>query len=427
MNIQQILALLGPGGMGGMQPPGMTPGIGDMTGAGGGQMQRGGIPGIGGMVHIPGAPGMGQGGMGSAQIPGMGQPQQPPAQPMGFGQKMLQGLGGIRDKLTPVDPRIAATMDPQYLQTMRNQAMLQAGLGMMAASSRGGRFGESLAAGLGQGLGGFNQGIGQQYQMGKEQRAEQRQLDRQGIDDERYNANIAHRDAREQTEDQRYTQERADTNEWRKKQMDAEDRRLDIAQQRADKSDKQAMTYRDIDRLRDQFQKRQQKVQDSSQNAQDLLMLSADPKAADDPQAQVAMVFKFQRMLEPDSVTREAEYKLIEEARGVLESVKNLPDRWQHGDRLTQSQIDRMRGIATKLANSAQQRMSALDDYYGELSTRRQVDPFEVTGKQWSPAQKPNVIDFSKGIGAPQPVPGAPFRIVPPTGGSGNKRVTVDF
>jgi hypothetical protein len=121
-------------------------------------------------------------------MPGMsGQQQQPQQAPPPRPQnKLMQGLGRVRDGLTPVDPNVASQMDPEYLKQMRNQAMLRMGLGMMSAAGGGANFGQALAAGLGQGQGGFNKDIEATYQRGVDQRAEKRKIDREAELDKRF-------------------------------------------------------------------------------------------------------------------------------------------------------------------------------------------------------------------------------------------------
>jgi hypothetical protein len=129
-----------------------------------------------------------QNGLGS--MPGMSTgapPQQPPPQvqqrqapepPPTIGQRMMGGLGRARDALTPIDPRIASQMDPEHVKQLRNQAIMQMGLGMMGSASRGGGFGEALATGIGLGQAGLNKSTEGVYERGVTERELKRDEDR---------------------------------------------------------------------------------------------------------------------------------------------------------------------------------------------------------------------------------------------------------
>ncbi len=154
----------------------------------------------------------------------IGSPQMPPT----MGQRIQGGLGKLRDGLTPVDPRVAATMDPAYLQQLRNNAMLQMGLGMMSTAHQGGRFGESLASGLGQAQGGFGRGIENAYQVGKQERQEKRLDERQALEDARYGEGLGYERNRDLKADERSERDFKATQEWRKEQLKSLKERAEI-------------------------------------------------------------------------------------------------------------------------------------------------------------------------------------------------------
>lgn len=350
---------------------------------------------------------MGQGGFGS--MPGMSTgvpPQQqatPPPQPMGApnniqaqpidqtqlnkgmpaGVKLSRGLGSLRDALTPIDPRMAEGMDPNHVKALRNQAMLRMGLGMMANANQGGRFGEALAAGLGAGVGGFNRDIEGTYQRGVEAREMKRDEDRLAVQDKRYDAQIARQEARDELEDKRFEIQRNDRLTYQQKQLALDEAQLEFAKKKA-AQEGNTPNYRDIDRLRAEYNKRAQKVQDSGNFAEQITMLANNPEIATDPSAQTALVFAFGKMLDPESVVREAEYKILEQSRGLQEQLQALLPRIQTGARLTPEQIQRMKDVAAQFAGKNRERIEALNGYYGELSKRRNIDPFEVTGQSGS-------------------------------------------
>lgn len=111
----------------------------------------------------------------------------------GFGNMMRRanvGLGNVLGKLQQglfqIDPTIAAKMTPDQINKARNQAMLQMGLGMMNSAGRGAGLGQAIA----QGYGGANEnlqgGMQQQYQNMRTDQADTRQIERQGVEDTRY-------------------------------------------------------------------------------------------------------------------------------------------------------------------------------------------------------------------------------------------------
>ena len=78
--------------------------------------------------------------------------------------------------MLPNNPNAAGAMDPEQLAQLRKASMLQAGLGMMAASERGAGFGGAALAGLGQGTNTYNSILQQSYQNAMEtKRTKQRE------------------------------------------------------------------------------------------------------------------------------------------------------------------------------------------------------------------------------------------------------------
>lgn len=375
--------MMGMGGIGGFQNPagvGLPPGV-----------PGGGI----GMPQAPRPP-MSPNDVIATQIAG-----QRPRMQTGILERISQGigrgLGKFGEAMTPIDPSVAATMNPEHLKALRQQALMRTGLGMMQASQSNG-LGASIAQGLGQGIGGFDQAVQQSYGRALNERQWNRTLKRDDIEDKRYTDETDYTRGRHGIEDKRYEQEREDTLDYRKKQLALEERQLDIAQQRADKSDRQTMRIQDIDRMRNEYNRRLDKVRESRNFADQIMMLSSAPNVEKDPSAQTAIVFAFGKMLDPDSVVREAEYAIIEKSRGLQEQLQAILPRLSEGARLTPDQIKRMRDVAVQYINSNKDRMDAMSDYYGELSNRRGVDPFEVTGKAWKSKEDKNTIDMS-GLG----------------------------
>jgi hypothetical protein len=182
----------------------------------------------------------GQGGNGGGNQPPQYQPPQPqgiqpidPSQVQGMklppkqslASRAMGGLGNMRDSLTPIDPRMVEGMDPAHVKQLRNQAMLRMGLGMMSASGQGAGFGESLAAGLGQGVGGFNKDIEGVYERGVEARKEKRAVDRQAIEDGRYTEQLDYRRGRDAESDRDDARDFKATQDYRTKSLASLERR----------------------------------------------------------------------------------------------------------------------------------------------------------------------------------------------------------
>src|SRR5690606_22020873 len=89
------------------------------------------------------------------------------------------------------------------------------------------------------------------------------------------------------------------------------------------------------DRVRKEYIDRKQKVADSTLHAQKILELTADPNRLNDPAVQTAIGFSFGKMLDPDSVVRESEFKVIQNTRGLAEEIQNLIPRLNQGARFT--------------------------------------------------------------------------------------------
>jgi hypothetical protein len=109
------------------------------------------------------------------------------------GVGLQNGLGKMGQGLFPVDQTAAAGMDPGQIQSLRNNAMMKMGLGMMATANQGGRFGESLAAGLGQAQQGLSGAMQKGFENATQARQEQRQTERDKASDQRFDREMGYR------------------------------------------------------------------------------------------------------------------------------------------------------------------------------------------------------------------------------------------
>jgi hypothetical protein len=359
----------------------------------------------------------------------------------GFGNMMRRanvglgnGLGKLQQGLFQIDPTIAAKMTPDQINKARNQAMLQMGLGMMNSAGRGAGLGQAIA----QGYGGANEnlqgGMQQQYQNQRTDQADTRQLERQGVEDTRYQSEWERQQALDaerrtnQEADRAFKTSQADLeqNRWDKSFAADEAYRsgqlgLGKARNAIDEAAAGQPKVRDIDRVRAEYNTKLGKVSSSMQFADNILTLAASKDINSDPSAQTALVMAFGKMLDPESVVREVEFKILERSRGLQEELQSLLPRLQTGSRLTPEQITRMSNVARLLSSSNKDRSKGITDYYNELAKRRGIDPFEITGTTAAPQEKTgSSIDVSsifqqRGLGQP------------PASGSSNRVELSDF
>lgn len=176
------------------------------------------------------------GGASSDQATQTGSPQPVDNRKQTFIDRLQSGLGRIGENLFPIDQ--AYGMTPEQQKKARQAAIMQMGLGMMAASNNGARFGEAASFGLGQAQHSLTGALQQGYENARQARLDQRrdQLDQQ--EQQRYESDRAHQlerekiaDARYQTEadrsQSRWEAEQKATAEWRKANIDAENKRTD--------------------------------------------------------------------------------------------------------------------------------------------------------------------------------------------------------
>jgi hypothetical protein len=139
-------------------------------------------------------------GLGAPQATPPINPGSPPRLPQrpGFGQRLMEGM-------FPIAPEIASGMSPEEQQRLRGQAVMQLGLGMMAANNRGAGLGEAAFMGFNnaqRGLGEYTDRL-YRHKVLNEERDYERSRDALG--DQRYGEQREWRRQRAQTEDQRET------------------------------------------------------------------------------------------------------------------------------------------------------------------------------------------------------------------------------
>jgi hypothetical protein len=122
--------------------------------------------------------------------------------------------------------------------------------------------------------------------------------------------------------------------------------------------------------LRNEYGKKADKIGEGVRHAETVMTLLTDPDIKQNPTKQVALVFAFGKMLDPESVVRESEYALIANARGVFQGLIQKPDQLMTGARLTPEQLSSMQAIAGQLFAGADQRRNDLAAAYRSMAER---------------------------------------------------------
>jgi hypothetical protein len=146
-----------------------------------------------------------QGGGASSDQQQPGAAQQPGQQKPSLIDRIRGGLGKVGDNLFPIDQ--AYGMSPTQSQAARRAAIMQMGLGMMAASNNGARFGDAANYGLGQAEHSLTGSLQRGYENARQKAADDRQELRDQQAQEQYATQQAHALEREKVQDNRYAME----------------------------------------------------------------------------------------------------------------------------------------------------------------------------------------------------------------------------
>jgi|GEM_PF-1745479 len=159
-------------------------------------------------------------------------------------------------------------------------------------------------------------------------------------------------------------------------EMTLDDKRKAREEAAAARMDSRA--FQESTKLRTELDTRLQKIDAGGSFASSVLTQLSDPSIAEDPVKQVALIMTFGKLLDPQSVVREAEQRMIANARGVFAAVLNYPDRIGRGVMLTPEQLKSMGDVARTLSGGIEQRRSDLFNYYGGLAQRYGIRPEDV-------------------------------------------------
>jgi hypothetical protein len=111
---------------------------------------------------------------------------------------------------------------------------------------------------------------------------------------------------------------------------------------------------------------------------------------------------KFMKLLDPGSVVRESELYIAMDATGVLDKATNYYSRLSRGEKLTPSQREDFRNIATQLYKAAENTKLNYDKQYEEIARSNNLDPSKiiVNYKKTQPSTQPrNKADILKSYG----------------------------
>jgi len=145
-----------------------------------------------------------------------------------------------------------------------------------------------------------------------------------------------------------------------------------------------------------QFRKEYQnksKFYEKSVHGYDTIQASAkDPDAVGD----LALIFAFMKVLDPESVVRESEFAVAENTAAKLDWFRKSWEKVQTGERLLPEQRQRFVSRAEKMMKVHNKRQDQLRGQYTDLSKRSNVDPSNVlVGLSATGETKPPVIVFA--------------------------------
>jgi len=137
-----------------------------------------------------------------------------------------------------------------------------------------------------------------------------------------------------------------------------------------------------------------------------------------DAASDMAFIFQYMKMLDPNSVVREGEFATAQQATGVPDRILNMYNRARAGNFLNAQQRSEMLGAAGRLADTSGKTMDQYTTNYGRRAMSRGLDPNQVTNwafgdlQERSAPKQPdaqaapsNVIDVGKAAGVAPPAP----------------------
>jgi hypothetical protein len=130
---------------------------------------------------------------------------QQPAQKRSLIDRIQGGLGKVGENMFPIDQ--AYGMTPEQQKQARQAALMKMGLGMMAASNNGARFGDAASFGLGQAQTSLSGALQRGYENAREKRRDERIQAQQDTENARYAVDQSNQIERQRIEDARHQDE----------------------------------------------------------------------------------------------------------------------------------------------------------------------------------------------------------------------------
>jgi hypothetical protein len=96
------------------------------------------------------------------------------------------------------------------------------------------------------------------------------------------------------------------------------------------------------------------------------------------PAGDLTAATKFMKLLDPTSVVRETELILAMEATGVVDRAQNYFKRLESGEKLTPSQREDFRNVASQLYKAAESVKLKYDNQYIEIAKSNNLDPSKI-------------------------------------------------
>lgn len=113
--------------------------------------------------------------------------------------------------------------------------------------------------------------------------------------------------------------------------------------------------------------------------------VKTQPSAA----ADIAMIFAYMRMLDPNSVVREGEFATAQNAAGIPDRVRNMYNRAMDGNMLNNKQRAEIEGEARKVFQQQRKSQDEVDKRYKGMAERAGLDPQNVVADMATPGELP--------------------------------------
>ena len=139
--------------------------------------------------------------------------------------------------------------------------------------------------------------------------------------------------------------------------------------------------------LRKEFTSQTSQYRGISDAFQKIKSAALNPSAAND----ISLIFGFMKALDPTSTVREGEAATAENARGVSEDVRNLYNKINSGQRLSQAQRQDFLQSAYGLVESQMPNVQQTIDRYTAIAGRSKLNPEDVVSDPFASTRIPRL------------------------------------